>query len=968
VTALAERVLRRQSVTETGEDASAVVNSAGSATRVSPSELPPLLVSLASRPLVGRTDERQRLLAIADDVGRGCQRVVLVSGEPGIGKTRLAACLASILSERGWSVLYGRADRETVVTYQPVIEALQHYFAHGATVDPHVLEMLGPELAALSRMVPALRTLSSTGFERSASEPELERFRVFEAVAALIASATSRCPAMLILDDLHWADRSTMTLLRHVIRTTADCSLLIFGTFRDPHEAPDAPFREFADELWHEGLLEQLSLDGLTFSDTAELVREHVPRAGEELMTRLYKRTDGNPFYVEETLRGFRDVSGEIGVTLPADTSFAVPERVKRMIEWRVERLDPPAPTLLKAAAVLGPSFELVRASSVAGMATDDAVEAFSSAHRAGLIVTDPGRPDRYAFRHALVREALYDATPPGARARLHLAAGLELERVAQAPPAELAMHFSHAVSVGGAEAAVRWRVAAAAEATLRHAYEEAVVHHVRALEALDAMPPDDRRRASILLGKGQAMIRAGEVDEGRECLRDAADLARAIRAIDIVADCALDLGSFYLSPGDVQDEVISLLEEALEGLDETADVARRARVLARLAVALYWDPASRDRREQVSHDAVRLAEADGDTHALALAVASRHAAHWTSERPAELLAEAERAIELAQRARDQELELVTRTWRLNHLLALAQIGEVDEEIDRFDELAHRLKQSRCAWYAPLFRAIRTMMTGPLDQAEKAVIEAAQLGARVPGSTAGILAGAQLFFLRGLQGRLGELEEAIAAFVESYPRQPAWRCAFALMQARLGRHERAREVIDGLSADDFSAIPRDNIWFVGVTMLGEACAISRADQHAATLERLIAPYAEVCVVSPDAAWLGPAGRVVGLLAATQGRYDDAIAHLTRASECCERVRATSILTWARLDQAEVLLRRGRSGDTEAAGALARAALTTAENAGMDTAAARALAILAPAAGVEQPSAGDSLPEEALAAG
>jgi DNA-binding SARP family transcriptional activator/tetratricopeptide (TPR) repeat protein len=980
VTALAERVLRHQSESEASPEGVAGTGQPGQAPTAEPAELPRALAAVADRPLVGRMRESDRLLGVAEDVSTGRQRIVLISGEPGIGKTRLAAGLASTLSDRGWCVLYGRADRESVLSYQPVIEALQHYLSHGVSIDSHVVELLGPELAALSRMVPALRGLASAPPEQGNVDPELERFRVFEAVAALIASATSRCPAVLVLDDLHWADRSTMTLLRHIIRATADCPLLILGTYRDPHEPTDVPFREFADELWHAGLLEQLSLTGLDRPDSAELVRAHLPGVEEGVLAHLYERTDGNPFYLEETVRGFADAGGDVAANPPQDRRFAVPDRLKQMIEWRVERLDPPAPAILKAAAVLGPEFELARASSISRVSAEAAIEAFAAAHRAGLIVTDPERADRYAFRHALVREALYEATPPGLRARLHLAAGQELERSGggQSQAAELAMHFSHAIHIGGAQDAVRWRLAAAEEATLRHAHEESVEHFRRALEALDATAPDDHSRATILLGQGRALIRAGDAEEGRQSLREAADLARRLGAPQILAECAIDLGAFYLAPGEVQDAVVSLLEEALDGLDDTRDAAWRSRVLARLVAALYWEPAARRRSQALAEDAVRLAEADGSVTALAQAFASRHVAHWVSERPAELLPEAHRAIELAQQAGDQELELVTRTWRLNYLLALAEVAEVDQEIDRFVGLAHRLGQSRCLWYAPLFLAIRAMMDGRLDRAERLIVKAAEGGSRVPGSTSAMLAGAQFFFLRALEGRLGELEEALSMAVANYPRQPAWRCAFAFLQSQLGRHERARELIDELAPDDFAAVPRDNIWFAGITMLAEASAASGADQHAATLERLLLPYQGVCVVSPDAAWLGPVDRVLGLLAAAQGRYDDALAHLIRASECCERARAMSILAWARLDHADVLLRRGHGADIETARALARAALTTAESSGMRAAAARALAILTGAhergAQVGVPASApraihaDSSAEEAVASG
>jgi DNA-binding SARP family transcriptional activator len=945
VTALAERILTRG--TDSG-DAHATDGDRPPRAEVvaGPPALPRAIAAVAQRPLVARGPERQRLLRIADEVAAGTRRVVLVSGEPGIGKTRLAACLASLLSERGWNVLYGRADHESVLTYQPLIEALRQHLADQPEVEFHVREMLGPELVALSRMIPALRPLADAAQSVTPADAELERFRVFEAVAALLASAATQRPALLILDDLHWADRSSITLLRHVVRTTEGCSLFILGTFRDPHDGVDMPLRDFIDELWREGLLEQVALEGLAPAETADLIRRHVPELSAPVIYALYERTDGNPFYVEETLRDLADTD-RLRIRPPVDEGFAIPERVKQMIDWRVDRLPAPANDVLRSAAVLGTEFEIAPTAAISGLPPATVLEAVEHARRAALVVAEIDRPDRYSFRHALIREALYESMVPGRRARLHLGAGQALvqDGAGAAQAAEVAVHFSHALPVGGAEAAVRWRMAAAEEATLRHAHEEALDHRRHALEALDMLAPDDRSRALITLGQGQSLVRLGDLEEGRTCLLKAAELARRLGAGDILADCALDAGSFYLSPGDVQDDVVVLLEESLRLLDREEDHVRGARVRARLAVALYWDPPSRRRTEQLAEEAVELARAAGDTGALAQAMASLHSACWVSERPAVLLAEADQVIELAQSAQDMELELVARTWRLNHLLALARVSDADEEIERFVGLAERLGQSRCSWYAPLFLAIRSMMNGQLELAEERIIKAAELGARIPGSTSAMLAGAQLFFLRMLQGRLAELESAVFAYVQSFPRQPAWRCALAFLHAQLGHHDSARALIDELATGEFSAIPQDNIRFVALTLLAEAAAMSGAAPHLPVLERLLSPYAGVCILSPDAAWLGPVDRVLGLLAAAQGRADEGLRRLTAAGECCERVRAASFLAVTRLDEADVRLARGEPGDEDAARACARSALATADAAGMQLATVRALTIL-----------------------
>jgi DNA-binding SARP family transcriptional activator/tetratricopeptide (TPR) repeat protein len=955
ITAVAERVLRRPP--EPVRAHAGTRPEPEQRARDGPRELPAVLAAVGKRPLVDREDERRWVLDITADVTAGHRRVALVYGEPGIGKTRLAACVSALLHERGWTVLHGRADRESPVTYQPLLEALRQYLAQRPELDPELERMLGPELAELSRRLPALRRLAVESHELRPGEAEIERFRVFEAVAALFASAAGGAPALLVLEDLHWADRSTLMLLRHVVHSTEGCRILVLGTYRDVDAAAAEPLHEFLDELWHQGLFDRLALQGLALGDTGALVRAHIGGADPELVRRLHGQTNGNPFYVEETLRGLSD-GGLLGPEGACGDRFPVPDRVQQMIEWRVERLAAPAPVLLKAAAVLGPEFELARAASVAGCSTTDAIAALADASRAGLVVTDPARVDRYAFRHALVREALHEATPPGQRARLHLAAG-ELLEPGGGDPAELAVHFSHARDVGGAERAVHWRLAAAEQATRRYAHEESVEHHRHALAALELLPADDLLRARILLGKGQAETRAGELEQGRATLRTAAELGRRVGAGDIVADCVMDAGAFYLSEGKVDTDFVALLEDALRRLEDDpgdAHLARRARVTARLVVALYWDPDAHARRVELATEAVRLARASGDLAALAFAVGSRHCADWVSERPAELLVEAERTIELAQRAGDEEFELLARGWRVNHLLGLARIDRADEEIDRFVALAGRLHQSRCVWYAPVFLGIRAMIEGRLDEAERQIVNAATLGGRVPGSPAPMVAGAQIFFLRWLQGRLGELEPAVSAFVEKYPALPAWRCAMAMLESEVGNLEHSRRLLDELAADGFESVPRDNLWLVAMALAAEACAATGAQEHAAALERKLAPLAGVFVVSPTAAWFGPIDRQLGLLAAVQGRRDEAVARLTRAAQLCEQARSTSLLTLVRRDHAEVLLDRGAEGDAEAARALARAALTGAEACGMRAAAARALAILA--------STDGDVPEEA----
>jgi tetratricopeptide (TPR) repeat protein len=397
-----------------------------------------------------------------------------------------------------------------------------------------------------------------------------------------------------------------------------------------------------------------------------------------------------------------------------------------------------------------------------------------------------------------------------------------------------------------------------------------------------------------------------------------------------------------------VSEDLVEVLEEALEGLarpEYEGHGALRARVMARLTVALYFDPERRARAQALADEAIELASTSGDRRALALAVGSRHCAHWVSDRPADLLAEAERTIELAQQAGDEELELVARTWRVNHLLGLARVDAVDEEIERFVALADRLRQSRCAWYAPLFLAIRSLMHARFNDAERLIGEAAQLGGQVPGSPSPLVALGQVFVLRWSQGRLGELEQAIASFVEQYPAVPAWRCALAITMCEEGRLDAARRLLDDVAREGFEAFPHDNLWLASIMMLAQVAAATGASEHAPALERMLEPLAGLSAVAPTTAWFGPVDRALAGLAAVQGRLDEALAYLTRAAAICEQARAPAVAALVQLDRADALIRRGEPTDVEEARKLARAALATAETTGMRHAVVRSIALL-----------------------
>ena len=360
--------------------------------------LPVVLERLEERPFVGREAE---LAVLHDRWASTPGGVVVVAGEAGVGKTRLAARFAAAAHGGGATVLHGRIDEETVVPYQPFVEALRHYVAHaGGAASAPDLAPLVPELGVCRRSA-------------AAGERENRRYRLFEAVAAVLGQAAAARPLLLVVEDLQWAGRPTLLLLRHVVRRLHGSPLMVLVTLRDAEADRDgAPARLLAD-LGREEAVQRVALSGLDEAETAVLVGDA------QLARTLQGRTAGNPFFIEEMLRSLAEAP---------DEPPGVPEGVKDLVSRRLSRLAPATVETLTAAAVLGRDFRLARARRHGRAARGGAAGAARGGHRRRRRARGPGahRPlrvrararPRDAVRRAggLAAGAAAPARRPGAR------------------------------------------------------------------------------------------------------------------------------------------------------------------------------------------------------------------------------------------------------------------------------------------------------------------------------------------------------------------------------------------------------------------------------------------------------------------------------------------------------------------------------------------------------------------------
>ena len=476
--------------------------------------LPPSpLLSLAkgASGFVGREPELAQMGQMWTRATSGQRQLILLAGEPGIGKTRLALEFASVRAELAATVLVGRCDEAALVPYQPFVEALSWYARVCAELDLRAQlaaigggAELGPLIPELLRRVPDLPT-------QPAMNPEGQRYRLFEAVAELLARASALRPMILVFDDLHWADKPTLLMLRHVMRASTAAFLCIVGTYRESELARTHPLAEMLADLRLEPAVTRLSLRGLEEAQVKGLIDAFVESDASSHLTRLVAdNTEGNPFFIGEMLRHLIESgalaklqSGSGGVESAA--ALGLPEGVKEVIGRRLSRLSEACNQTLSLAAVIGREFDIEVLEGLGDLPEDRLLDAIDAGVQAQLIAEAPGRAGRFSFVHALIRETLYGELTTTRRVRLHRRVGEAIERLAQGrsdpPLADLAYHFVQAASADAADKAIDYATRAGDRAADTLAHEEAARHYGMALQSLElkaASIETDLRRVDL--------------------------------------------------------------------------------------------------------------------------------------------------------------------------------------------------------------------------------------------------------------------------------------------------------------------------------------------------------------------------------------------------------------------------------------------------------------------------------------
>lgn len=850
---------------------------------------------------VGREAELESLTASLAAAHAGRLQLVSLAGEAGIGKTRVVEHFAEGLTRNGHVVLIARSPEEPgAPPFWPWIQILRGYLD---SIPPMDLSAFLSGLEDVAHLVPEVRPRFSSS-PPPLLDPLQARFRMFDAIATCLERAAQRTPLAIVLEDIHRADEASLLLLAYITTAIPNSPLLVVTTYRDTHR--NSSFTKATANLLRNPVARSLRIAGLPGHDAAALLESLADRKLDPAVIEiLYEKSGGNPFFLSQLARhitAFR--IDQVAPALPADLADAV--------AMQIDDLSADTNELLALAAVAGSEFSIHLLAYAADTPPEHVFPLIEGAIDARVILAS-NTLGTYRFAHALLRDALYQRISTIRRCRFH-------ERIARwlinlnsnegdAHLSSISHHLYEAASLGLLDEAVEFARRAGDSASSRLAYEDAASHYARALELLDLSPSaSELARGDLLRLLGAQLTKSGNREEAKEAFNRLATLATGASAASLLAEAALGLapGVFALEFGVVDRFQIELAENALVSLGSTSH-ALRAKLLARLSIALHWS-GNDDSIRQLVEEASALAEMHSDPDAAAYAL---QAAWFVTRDPGTVSCRYDIARRLVSRetmSTEPESQLVSQIFWLTSLLENGEMVLFDCGLQRFKQLAESLRQPQALWYVSMLDAMKALLAGEFSRAEGLMARFTTLGRRVNDANSDHSAIAHTLIIRHARGTLADLLPAAREVSRRYPTLIGWRASLPWLLAQLGRLDEAAAELEPLCRNDFRDIPRRLDWPATAVLLSETIALLGDSERANPLYEMMLPLqATYAVIGLSVVHWGSFSRHLGLLARCLGNLPEAIGHLENALRMNRTVGARAWVVHTQLELADALL-------------------------------------------------------------
>jgi DNA-binding SARP family transcriptional activator len=892
-----------------------------------PGPLPSALRSMPTSPFVGRDSEEQLARRAWEDTRRGSRSIFVIEGEPGVGKTRLAARTA----------LHAHAEG-TPIAWATATEGMGAPYAIWATVLSQVLERAPQRLVTsfvmrhgheLTRIVPALADQLGGLPAVRRTDPETERYLMFDAVVSLLELVASAAPVAIVLEDLHWADLPSLAMFEHVARATGHVPLLLLATYRDADIEPDHPMRDVLAALHGLHGVNRLTLHGLSLDEVAKLMEviagHEIGAAGFGLATDLAHETDGNPFFVVQILRHLYE-SGDIAQdengrwAVSRLENLSLPPSVREVVARRVRRLGEASERILTLAAVAGQTFDVQLLESMAQAGEVNVLDALEAARRAGVLVESKEVVGRFTFTHALFNHSIYEGLGTTRRARIHECVAEALEGLAaegsEPNVPELARHWLAAGSKP--RKAVAYAQQAGQLALTQLAPDQAVRWFERALELV---PPDCRQtRCELLIGLGESRRQIGD-PSFRDRLLDASLLAEQLDDPERMtrAVVANTYGPFGAA-GPRDDERIAAIERALDRLP--ADAPHVGLIQAILAKELYYG-GEPQRGVELGEKALLFARRRSDRRELA-----RVMSFTAAISPITPLEEhAARVRELARLGEDfKDPDLLFRAANLQfiHAMHSGNRGELDAALAGMMQLPEATRQPVMRWTSLWAQSAQQWIAGDLGASELLTMDAEAMAREHAIPEGALITFGQLLAVRTEQHRLDELLDRLADQLKRTPGLPVLHLARGFIDAEAGRVADAATSLERLVGDPLTFKFERTRAFNLARCADIALRVGALD----IAERLyldLLPYRTQFATTAGISTRGTIELNLGRLSTALGRHEAADEHLEVAARAHERFGAPLLEARTALAVGQSLLARG----VESSAAPASDALTAA---------------------------------------